>query len=266
MDEALFAPMFFQEVDQRPSVMEIKFEEVCKKVIKAHDLFMVQHHPVRTARPPKYPMRKFINIVESHGAPSPMSIVTPAMADTIIERGAWTTHGSDLYRFVEEQLGEEGLYDPDEDGDADEFIHSWRFKGALLDWMNRRAGWVAAATSGLTPQSILERTMYVDANWIASLSNDQTAPLGVFWADQATNNWEPGESQTHLGPIYIRMETTMADVTVNWIETYLSRFDWELGDDEAEIQLVNGAAIKEVRMYDESGGMIAVNPDKKFTA
>jgi hypothetical protein len=70
--------------------------------------------------------------------------------------------------------------------------------------------------------------------------------LGIYWA-------VAGMADAHNAPTgaenEIQLITSLDMVKINWAETFRSRFDYSLGDEENEIQLISGSKIDYVEIY-----------------
>lgn len=224
-------------------------------------------------------MRRFMSIVEHASGlavPDGKQFVTDGLIDRIITTGHFTTHGDDtLQEWFEECRSWD--YTPEllRDIPYEEAVATPEFRQLFRYWMHDlRAPYVTRELRLLTPETLVVRAMYVSDEWIAALSEPLSAPLplGVFWT---TGEAMPhgASSDGHIGKREIYLVAKMSDVTVDWRETFESRFDFQNGDMEEEIQLLKGSPLPSVKFeagerYDlgDDAPAISVHPSNKFIA
>ena len=216
-------------------------------------------------------MRKFINIVEHAGmfVPNPRDFVTDQLIDRIIETHMFVPHGDDgLYDWFEEIKDTHLCPSELKEMDLDGATQTPQFREMLTYWVRElRAPYVFNNMKHLTAQSQIERAMYVSEEWIAALAREQQAPikLGVFWSSGAGEPYG-ASMETREGKIQIILTSHLANVDVDWKETFESRFDWRSGDEEEEIQLRSGSPITAVKIEDENYKSFPIHHGNRFIA
>lgn len=192
-------------------------------------------------------MRKWINLCENAITRPPVEtiIATDAYVEELMDQNSWSRHGSPVDDF---------LFDMDVDeGDERDF---------LKQWLPKRAREVDADLMELTPLGEIHRTISVTQQWIDQLVTVDPVTVGVFFSEK-TLDVQGGAR----GDIDITLTTTMAGCTVDWVETYRSRVDYQNGDYEQEIQLKKGTPIAVTNVFLlRDGSPIPFNPDKTFIA
>lgn len=210
-------------------------------------------------------MRKLINLVESIGVPDAKTFVTGTLIDRIIETGKFTPHGGEsLYDWFEECQGWNKFPATLKDIAYDDAIRLPEFKEILYYWMKElRAPYVQADINQTKPTDFLYRAMFVSPEWITKLSTEnETIPLGVYWTT--------GEPACHGAKettgVEIILTTTVGEVHINWPETMESRFDFDNGDEEQEINIIKGSTIPIRHIEDATGNTIAFNASLTFVS
>lgn len=218
-------------------------------------------------------MRQFINIIEdvqSLGMPDLSQFTTDAFVDELLARGMWTSHGSELSTWWDE--GAPDYMTPEEikpflageDQNADLLpdLETMKredpalVKRTLKKFLIARMGYIAQMMNGqlydmmpITAETEIRRRMMVDEKYLRQLPeyHHATIPLGIYWGSEEVEPWGASyEDSVKNAPYCIEFTTQIKYVEVNWKETIMSRVDWSLGDDENEIQLVKGSAIRGV--------------------
>jgi hypothetical protein len=213
----------------------------------------------------KYGMRKFINIIENRSfhVPDGRKFVTNDLIDRIISTGQFVPHGDiALYEWWSEvQSGWNVVPEDMREKELDEVRHSSEFRAVFTHWMrDLRAPFVTRQLIQLKPDHELLRAMIVKQAWIDALNepHSEPIPIGAYW----TANGDATPHGARRKGTEIVFMTKLSDVSVDWQHTYESRFDFQNGDMEAEIQLVKGSPIHSVSM--DHGDLI--HPDNRFTA
>lgn len=212
-------------------------------------------------------MRQFINIVETHGllvVPDPRIFVTDELVDRILSTGEWTSHSSDggLSRWIEDMIDEDLL--PEGYDDVDPKL----LKPHLTKWLrDKRAPYIASHMKNLKANTPLTRAMYVNEKWLEAVKQPASGPLplGIFWTTGEAHPYHAGEDIRKEAPYEVIAVTTLGEVMIDWKETFESRFDYEHGDEEEEIQLMKGSAIGKVEIIDPKG-IVINHPSRTFIA
>lgn len=242
-------------------------------------------------------MRHFINIVEdvhSLGLPDLSQFTTDAFVDDLLDKGMWTSHGSELSLWWEEGAADymspedravvtdkEYANTPDLETMLDKDPELVR--RTLKKFLVARMGFIKNMMDGrywaraITGESELKRRIMVDEKYLEQLPTMRhaTIPLGVFWGTEEVEAWGASDDNIAKNPYCLEFTTRINHVEVNWVETIMSRADWSLGDDESEIQLIKGSPITAVERVEVVasdadlswvGKEITVHPSVRFIA
>ncbi len=166
--------------------------------------------------------------------PDAREIINDQLIDTIIQNGRWTEHGEYIDNFFR-----------DHSMSVRELSYNTKFD-IMKKWLLGRADYVNENMldqdgNKLNEFSIIERHVICDK---VNLNN-----IGIFWA-------VAGYAEPHLSPNdgkYYIFRTHLGNVNINWRETFLSRFDYDLGDEENEIQLISGSNIDRLSLSVDYG-------------
>jgi len=233
-------------------------------------------------------MRDLINIIESHsGVPDFSQFVTPELVNKLISHGLWSDHGSELSVWWEEGAGDymspEDFANKIEDFDDALQANPELVKNTLLKFLQARTGFIDRIMSGeygdepITPTTVISRIIMVDEKFIEQLeaARNTTVKLGVFWGAGEVEPWGAKYDNINKTPYGLKFATEIRHTQVDWKATFLSRIDWQNGDEEHEIQLVPGSPIRiitEIKIDTSNadpsyvGRVIKIDPSVHFTA
>ena len=172
--------------------------------------------------------------------------VNDALVDEIMDRGTWTTHGAELNRWWEEGAPEY-MTDFEREQSGDEIYEEDPafVKQIMRRFLDARAQFINRNMSELAPDAEINRVIMVDKNYLDRLETLRSTDLslGIYWGSDHVEPWGASYDNIAVTPYALRFTTLIKHTQVNWRETFLSRADWELGDDENEIQLIKGSPI-----------------------
>jgi hypothetical protein len=236
-------------------------------------------------------MRHFINIVERASAiPDFTTFVTDKLINELVEMGTWTHHGSELpiwwvegaggyFKGEDESLKEQDFYEALEQDRQAVLSVLKRFVIARAGWIQRD---ITSGQSGypVTADAPLHRAMMVNDQWLAALANPGSSPiaLGLFWGLGHVEPWGANYEETKgVFPHMVEIVTKIRHVDIDWYETFRSRLDWSLGDDEGEIRLIPNSPIDHIERVTLEGSdthpemarashSFPIHPSHKFKA
>lgn len=211
----------------------------------------------------KYHMRNLINLVETYSGIDMSKFVNDALVDEILQRGTWTTHGSELFRWWEEGAPEY-MTNSEKKNSGDEIAHEDPafVKTIMRRFLDARAQFINRNMSELAPDAEINRIIMVDKNYLDRLETLRSTDfnLGVYWGSDHVEPWGASYDNIAITPYGLQFTTLIKYAEVNWHETFMSRADWELGDDENEIQLVKGSPISTLTQIEVE----ASNEDRSY--
>ena len=163
--------------------------------------------------------------------PSFKEVVTKEYIDQVLKSGQWTSHGSDIERYFEDADAIECL---DDDTMAAQhlmevyFPNRFRF---VMEDLNRHL-------DELSEDPHILRSMTISAkDWRSFKNMLGKQPLGVFWSVHQPEL----HGTTEKRGVRVTIKAKFDPNQVDWVETIRSRMDYDLGDDEEEIQLLSEA-------------------------
>lgn len=172
--------------------------------------------------------------MKAEGLPELSEIVTESYLDFIVKSGKWTDHGEYIDRYFEDN----GIADLMDDTEA--------LKEHLeMVYFPKRYKFVKTNLSTelemLSEKPAIYRAMKIPAKcWPDFKKHLGEKPLGVYWSTSRPD-FHCGDQKRGVG---IFVEAVFEPSQVNWIETIRSRMDYDLGDDEEEMQLFSGVVPK----------------------
>ncbi len=220
-------------------------------------------------------MREWINLFESTSTvPDLSQFVTSELIDEIINQNKWVHHGAELddwldgSMYASDHANELGL--SDEEAEALEKMpfeqarHTPEFRRCVEHWVNYRAKDVQDTFVEGNPYDHIEP--FGPDTILTRVLRAQTvkSSLGVYWTELSPQSIVR-VAPTTSDPILI-LQTKAKNVTIDWYETLRSRLDYNNGCDEAEIQLIKGSPVTEIRMgtmnYNPTGHNAFFDPKK----
>ena len=158
-------------------------------------------------------------------------VVTKDYIDQVLESGKWNPHGSDIDRYFEDADAIECL---DDDSVAEQHLREVYFPNRFRFVMEE----LSRHLDDLSEDPHLLRAMHIPtSDWGSFKSKLGKQPLGVFWSVHQPETHGTVEKRG----IHVTIKAKFNPEQVDWVETIRSRMDYDLGDDEEEIQLLKYA-------------------------
>lgn len=153
---------------------------------------------------------------------------SPEYIQYLIKEWKWHENGSTLDRWLDDHSFLN--YDSSDEEIAEE----------LENFLSDRLYRVEYQLGSLTRSTQIERSLVISKDSVDKFFEDGHS-IGKYWA---TDNSNAYWAENHKEPVDILVLTTLSEVTIDWKTTIASRIDYDLGDDEYEITLVEGSPIK----------------------
>lgn len=159
--------------------------------------------------------------------PSLEDVVTDEYLDFVIKESKWTSHGSDIGRYLED-MELESLHERPEalkhHLKTVYFPNRYRFIRTMMEDEFQR----------LAEDPVIRRAMSIPvSSWSDFKKGLGHEPIGVFWSVSQPECYGIGEARG----VRVVVRASFNPDQVDWVETLRSRMDYDLGDDEEEIQL-----------------------------
>ena len=205
-------------------------------------------------------MRQYIDIVESLSGHSPIIVedLSPISyfrssdyINYLIKEWKWHDEGSTLDRWIEDH--EFLTYDSPNELLIEELE---KFLVNRLDRIDHQLGYLNGSTH-------IERSLIISKDAVDDFFKEGNG-LGKYWAtDDSHAYW----GLDHANPVDVLITTTLSEVTVDWKITIATRIDYDLGDDEYEIRLVEGSPIKSLtKSFVDGDDVSNLSDGKKYVA
>jgi hypothetical protein len=234
-------------------------------------------------------MRKYINIIEGAGfrIPDFTIYITDALVDRILTTKRWVDHGSWLDDgWIEEMCSQGKDFFPFEvDWKQADCIDKLKALPGFREWFKNylflRARYIRETFIGqhgftaVQGSTRLYRAIMVSKQWVNAVRQPSKGmlPLGIFWGVGEVHAWGHDTNVVQIqAPCEVILSTTLANVMVDWEQTFYSRLDYDNGDMEQEIRLMNGSVISNVKMelvpqgHSRDCQVIRVDPSRQFIA
>lgn len=182
-------------------------------------------------------MRQYIDIIENQSGRqiaivedvSPISYFrSQEYINYLMREWKWHDEGSTLDRWFEDH--EFLAHDSPNETVAAELE---KFLMHRLDRVEYHLG----VLNGSTP---IERSLVIAREKVEDFFQEGNR-LGKYWATADSHAYWGLE---HENPVDITVSTTLSEVVVDWKTTIATRIDYDLGDDENEIRLIEESPIK----------------------
>ncbi len=196
------------------------------------------------------------NLLYESFAPSMHDFLNDDVVDEILRTGNWVDHGSEIEQWWD-TAGYEMVDGPVSEMPYNEARNTPEFRKALWEVLRMMAdqndkalksGSTYDGVARLDSSSDLWRVIWVNQAWAPK---DGLA-VGIYWS--LKKGWESRFTQTDYSDgemnRCILMKVHAGDTHIDWRETARSRFSYDHGLEEHEIQLTKGSPINQVMCWE----------------
>jgi hypothetical protein len=204
--------------------------------------------------------KDFINKI-----PLKKDFITDKYIDDILNSQRWSNHGGDLSAFIEDHIHYDEFPEElktyagkiQEDNILDTICQNDEFRDYFKNWFHKRYDYVVneilLEIDGF-PLTV-HREMYANKEEINDILSGEKKDYGVYWGTGNVSAWSANDTE---GKESITLTAIIKDSDVNWKKTLISRFDYENGDAESEIQIKEGVIPKLTDVYSDENGLLSL--------
>jgi hypothetical protein len=188
-------------------------------------------------------------------------IVTSEYIDCILTTKRWSVHGSDIDCFIDDELPEEmlGL-------SKDELVNLDCFVAFLKSWLESRYNYVVRdLLESINTETItINRAVYLTDMEFAAIQSGEKGDIGYYWGLYDVSAYDVDPNNVNGKKLYLcSAQVNITDV--NWHETFISRMDYDNGDQEQEIN-TKGMGIPEITKIENQFGELIELVDQQMKA
>jgi hypothetical protein len=154
-------------------------------------------------------------------------VVTDSYLDKVVRSGTWTPHGSDIGRYFEDI---DNTFVLENDVNLKQHLKDVYFPDRYRYVMNL----LAEELESLSERPVILRAMKVPAkDWPEFKENMGKQPVGLYWSFSRPEGHCSGKGKG----VDVVLHAEFDPNQINWTDTLRSRMDYDLGDEEEELQL-----------------------------
>ena len=181
--------------------------------------------------------------------PSKSDIVTKEYISKILATKRWSDHGGDIDCFLDDELLDEmfGL-------SKDELVNLDCFIEFLQSWLELRYDYVVRDLKKVINTESIEiyRAVYLTDIEISQIQSGTKLDIGYYWGASDVEAWNVDPNNDNGKKLYV-FTAQVSLMDINWYETFISRMDYDNGDQEQEIN-TKGMKLPEITNIENEFG------------